>query len=193
MSALKSAFANVSRTRSGRGGEHGGCPRDGAARPRFLRRRTIRGTLPLSRARAREPLTLRNGGGARAPRRDHRAEATRVQLLAGASAASAAIAIGGCDAHETVSAFVSLSMLRKTAPPPTRARKARARSLRTEEGPQTMGRGTPAGGGSGFAHVRRRPPGLRSLFPAGADLVLAVLPSLTEKTTFKRLGFAVCG
>jgi hypothetical protein len=77
-----------------------------------------------------------------------------VQLLAGASAASAAIAIGGCDAHETVeppaSAFVSLSMLRKTAPPPTRARKARARSLRTEEGPQTMGRGTPAGGGGGL-------------------------------------------
>jgi hypothetical protein len=120
-----------------------------------------------------------------------------VQLLAGASAASAAIAIGGCDAHETVgppaSAFVSLSMLRKTAPPPTRARRARARSMRTEEGPQTMGRGTPAGGGSGFAHVRRRPPGLRSLFPAGADLVTVSLPSQSEKTTFKSLGFAVCG
>ena len=77
-----------------------------------------------------------------------------MQLLAGASGASAAIAIGGRDAHETVgppaSAFVSLSMLRKTAPPPTSAaRRARARSLRTEEGPQTMGRGTPAGGGSG--------------------------------------------
>ena len=77
-----------------------------------------------------------------------------MQLLAGASGASAAIAIGGCDAHETVgppaSAFVSLSMLRKTAPPPTRARRARARSMRTEEGPQTMGRGIPAGGDSGL-------------------------------------------
>jgi len=97
-----------------------------------------------------------------------------MQLLAGASAASAAI--GAFEAHETVgpppSAVVSLSMLTKTAPPPTRARRARARSLRTERGPQITGR--PAGGGSGFAHVRRRPPGSRSLFPAGADLVTVV-------------------
>ena len=77
-----------------------------------------------------------------------------MQLLAGASAASAAIAIGGCDAHETAgppaSAVVSLSMLTKTAPPPTRARRARARSLRTEKGPRNNGAGD-AGG-------RRRPP-----------------------------------
>ena len=66
-----------------------------------------------------------------------------MQLLAGATAAIGAIAIGGCDAHETVgppaSAVVSLSMLTKTAPPPTRARRARARSLRTEKGPQQWG------------------------------------------------------
>jgi len=155
----------------------------------------FRGTLLLSRTRA-ELMTLREGGGARTQRRDHRAEATRVQLLAGASAASAAIAIGGCDAHETVgppaSAVVSLSMLTKTAPPPTRARRARTRSLRTEKGPQTMGRETPAGGGSGLTHVRPRPPGLRSLFAAGADLV-TVLPSPPEKTTIKGMGFAISG
>jgi hypothetical protein len=144
-----------------------------------------------SRAHAQTNDLEERGGG-------QRAKAKRVQPFDGASAASAAI--GALEAHETVgtawppaSAAVSLSTLTKKAQPPTVARRARARSLRTQKGPQTMGRETPAGGGSGFAHVRRRPPGLRSLFPAGADLVSAVLPSLTEKTTFKRLGFAVCG
>jgi hypothetical protein len=138
-----------------------------ATRPRglhtFVAGRT-EGTLLLSRAHARL-MTLRNGGGARAQRRDHRAEATRVQLLAGASAASAAI--GGFETDETVgppaSAVVSLSMLTKAAPPPARARRARARSLRTEEDPQMMGR--PGGGGSGFAHVH--PPSAGSALPCG--------------------------
>ena len=67
-----------------------------------------------------------------------------MQLGAGRRCASAATAaIGGWDAHETVgppaSAVVSLSMLTKTAPTPRRARKARARNLRTEEGPQING------------------------------------------------------
>jgi hypothetical protein len=91
-----------------------------------------------------------------------------VQLLAGASAASAAIAIGGCDAHETAgppaSAVVSLSMPTKTAPPPTRARRARARSLRTEKGPHNNGAGD-AGG-------RRR--WIRACPPLSAGFALAV-------------------
>ena len=83
--------------------------------------------------------------------RRHRAEATRVQLGAGRRCASAATAaIGGWDAHDTVgppaSAVVSLSMLTKTVPTPRRARRARARNLRTEEGPQIIGRETPGGG-----------------------------------------------
>jgi hypothetical protein len=81
-----------------------------------------------------------------------------VQLGAGRRCASAATAaIGGWDAHETVgppvSAVVSLSMLTKTAPTPRRARRARARNLRTEEGPQINGaRGTPAGGDAHALH-----------------------------------------
>jgi len=76
--------------------------------------------------------------------RRHRAEATRVQLGAGRRCASAATAaICGWDAHDTVgppaSAVVSLSMLTKTVPTPRRARRARARNLRNEEGPQIMG------------------------------------------------------
>jgi len=76
--------------------------------------------------------------------RRHRAEATRVQLGAGRRCASAATAaICGWDAHDTVgppaSAVVSLSMLTKTVPTPRRARRARARNLRNEEGPQKMG------------------------------------------------------
>jgi hypothetical protein len=64
-----------------------------------------------------------------------------MQLDAGIrSATAASAAVGAFEAHETVgppaSAVVSLSMLTKTAPPPTRARRVRARSLRTEGGPQ---------------------------------------------------------
>jgi hypothetical protein len=73
-----------------------------------------------------------------------------VQLGAGRRCASAATAaIGEWDAHDTVgppaSAVVSLSMLTKTVPTPRRARRARARNLRTEQGPQIMGRETPGG------------------------------------------------
>ena len=84
-----------------------------------------------------------------------------MQLLVGARAASAAIAIVGCDAHETVgppdSAVVSLSMLTKTAPPPTRARRAEREVCALRRVLTTTGRETPAGGGGGFAHVRRCP------------------------------------
>jgi hypothetical protein len=74
-----------------------------------------------------------------------------VQLGAGRQCASAATAaIGWWDAHDTVgppsSAVVSLSMLTKTVPTPRRARRARARNLRTEEGPQIIGWETPGGG-----------------------------------------------
>jgi hypothetical protein len=67
-----------------------------------------------------------------------------MQLDAGIRIATAAsAAVGAFEAQEAVgtvgppaSAVVSLSMLTKTAPPPTRARRAKARSLRTEGGPQ---------------------------------------------------------
>jgi hypothetical protein len=106
------------------------------------------GTSPKNRAKT--ALPAHPHPLLRAQQRHHRAEATRVQLGAGRRCASAATAaIGGWDAHETVgppaSAVVSLSMLTKTAPTPRRVRRARARNLRTEEGPQINGAGDTGG------------------------------------------------
>jgi len=88
-----------------------------------------------------------------------------VQLGAGRRCASAATAaIGGWDAHETVgppaNAVVSLSMLTKTAPTPRRARRAKARNLRTKEVLKQMGRGDTGGRRRWIAHGLHRPPGL---------------------------------